>query len=462
MHPFKILISGLSSAYFIWATVNYVQSGKDLEWCDGYGLLLILVILTILNLTYSHLLKPICWPKISSNKSIKTQMDTVLKWYRWIMTKPLINILIYVSVFLSIFIFLLVDTSEDRRRLISFLGLILLVIVSVIFSNNPSRINWRSVIWGLSLQFLFGLVILRWEVGRQIFQCLGDKVKTFLSYTDLGSSFVYGNLIEEGIFMFKVLSVIFFFSFFTSMLFHLGCMQWLISRIGWFLQVTIGTTPCESMNAAANIFLGQTEAPLMIKPFLPTMTPSELHCVMAGGMATIAGSVLAAYINAFNIDAAHLLSASVMSAPAALAASKLLYPETKKNKNTIETIEQVNEEDKAANLLDAASQGAASAVILVANIGGILIAVIAFIAFINGILSWACELIGFENVTIELVLGKIFVPLAGLMGVENKDLELVGQLLGLKSFVNEFVAYSKLKDISDMLSPRSKVLLKVG
>merc|ERR1719414_288763 len=166
--------------------------------------------------------------------------------------------------------------------------------------------------------------------------------------------------------MFSILSVIFFFGFITSMLFYMGYMQWLISKIGWLLQVTVGTTPCESMNAAANIFLGQTEAPLLIKPFLPLMTNSELHCVMASGMATIAGSVLAAYIS-FNVSAAHLLTASVMSAPAALAASKLLYPETKKTKTTIESIDNLPK-GQEANILDAASQGAVSAVFLVANI----------------------------------------------------------------------------------------------
>ena len=222
---------------------------------------------------------------------------------------------------------------------------------------------------------------------------------TFLAYTDAGSSFVYGQLIAQGIFMFKVLSVIFFFSFITSMLFYMGYMQWIISRIGWLLQTTIGTTPCESMNAAANIFLGQTEAPLIIKPFMSNMTNSELHCVMASGMATIAGSVLAAYIS-FNISASHLISASVMSAPAALAASKLLFPETKKTKTTIEAIDKMSR-GQEANVLDAASQGAANAVFLVANIGGTLIAVVAFIEFINGILTWYFELVGFEGISFQ-------------------------------------------------------------
>ena len=226
--------------------------------------------------------------------------------------------------------------------------------------------------------------------------------------------------------------------------------------LGWGLQMTVGTTPCESMNAAANIFLGQTEAPLLIKPFLPLMTSSELHCVMASGMATIAGSVLAAYIS-FNVSAAHLLTASVMSAPAALAASKLLYPETKKTKTTIENIDNLPK-GQEANILDAASQGAVSAVFLVANIGGTLIAVLAFIGFLNGCLGWFCLLVGYPDVTIQYVLGKIFMPIAWLMGVDTSDLENVGQLLGLKSFVNEFVAYSKMNVIKDELTERSKII----
>ena len=318
-----------------------------------------------------------------------------------------------------------------------------------------------------------------------MFECLGKKITAFLHYSDDGSSFVYGFLVSQepfytfllepnstayevasvinakhamaGVFMFKVLSVIFFFSFFTSMLFYLGYMQWIIAKLGWLLQVTIGTTPCESMTAAANIFLGQSEAPLVIKPFLSQMTNSELHCVMTSGMATIAGSVLAAYIS-FNISASHLLSASVMSAPAALAAAKLLFPETKKTKTSLETITNLPRGDEA-NLLDAASQGAVTAVYLVANIAASLIAVIAFVAFINGILAWFSILVGFEGITIQLILGKIFIPLAWLMGVDEADLELVGRLLGIKSFLNEFVAYSELAKISDQISPRSKVLL---
>jgi len=340
--------------------------------------------------------------------------------------------------------------------LASFFGLKAFVLLAVLFSNNPARIRWRSVVWGLTLQFIFGLIILRWKVGRQVFQCLGDKMTTFLGFTENGSSFVYGFLIEEGVFMFKILSVIFFFSFMTSMFFYMGYMQWLISKIGWALQWTIGTTPCESMIAAANIFLGQTEAPLMIKPFMETMTNSELHCVMASGMATIAGSVLAAYIS-FNISASHLLSASVMSAPAALAAAKLLYPETKKTKTSIDAIDKMPK-GQEANVLDAASQGAANAVFLVANIGGTLIAVLAFIAFINGLLSWFCALVGYDGVTIEFILGKIFIPFAWFMGVEYDNLESVGQLLGVKSFVNEFVAYSNLNKIQDQLTERSKTI----
>jgi len=316
---------------------------------------------------------------------------------------------------------------------------------------------------------------------------LGDQVKELLDYTKAGSGFVYGSLVNQvpfnqnavsndtvahevmtqinsskafmDVFAFSILSVVIFFSFIVSMLFHLGAMQWLIMKIGWVLKVTMGTTPCESLTASANIFIGQTEAPLMIKPFLGKMTPSELHSVMTGGFATISGSVLAAYIN-FDAPAEQLLTASVMSAPAALACAKLLLPETKKTKATLTDISGLK--SKSANLLDAASQGASSAVFLVLNIIGGLIAMMAFVAFVNGILAFIGHLFSDPNsqetLTLELIFGYLFYPLAWLLGVDNNDLRKVGQLIGVKTTINEFVAYSQLKAIRSGMSERSATL----
>ncbi|CAG0898788.1 unnamed protein product, partial [Cyprideis torosa] len=329
-------------------------------------------------------------------------------------------------------------------------------------------VRWRHVIWGMGLQFVFGLLILRWEVGKSVFKCIGDKVGTFLGYSDSGSGFVYGYLVDGSplgkdgptfptIFAFKVLSVIFFFSFCINILYYYGIMQWVVIKVGWLLQVSVGTTAAESMNAAANIFVGQTEAPILIKPYLSLMTKSELHAVMTGGFATIAGTVLAAYID-FGVDPAHLLSASVMSAPAALAYAKLFYPETKKTRTSAEDIKI--EKGSEANALDAAARGASNAITLVANICANLIAFVSFVAFLNAVVEWLCLLVGWEGVTFEFLIGRIFMPLAWCLGVPWKDCGKVGELIGLKTVVNEFVAYDKLQEFTkaQAISERSIVI----
>jgi len=358
-------------------------------------------------------------------------------------------------------IFLLVDTAGERHRLISVLGLLLLLLFGFVFSKAPRKIVWRHVYWGLGLQFVFGLLILRWSVGRAVFTCAGGKVSAFLAFTDAGSSFLFGGLLtkDNPIFAFTVLPVILFFSFMVQVLYYFGIMQWVVIKLGWCLQVTVGTTACESVNAAANIFLGQTEAPLLIKPYLSLMTNSELHAVMTGGFSTIAGSVLAAYIS-FGVDPSHLLSASVMSAPAALAFAKLMYPETKVSRTGVKDIKV--EKSEEANWLHAAMVGVSNAIPLVANIAASLIAFLAFIAFFNAIFNWSCLLVGAEDgaCSLENFFGYIFMPLAWSMGVVWDECKEVGQLIGIKTMVNEFVAYSELTKMSSAgkLSARSEVI----
>ncbi|XP_022253938.1 solute carrier family 28 member 3-like, partial [Limulus polyphemus] len=259
---------------------------------------------------------------------------------------------------------------------------------------------------------------------------------------------------QRPVFAFSVLSVILFFNFWISILYYYGIMQWMVIKVGWFLQVTVGTTACESMNAAGNIFLGMTEAPLMIKHFLPTMTKSELHAVLTGGFATIAGSVLAAYIN-FGVSSSHLLSASVMSAPAALAFSKLFYPETEQSQTLAQDIKLVKGTER--NAIEAAIKGASDAITLIANIAANLIAFLAFIRFLDSIFGWIGLLVGWDFLSFEWVLSKLFIPLAFLMGVEWKECEQVARLIGLKTVVNEFIAYKQLGEIKT-LSSRSEAI----
>ena len=256
--------------------------------------------------------------------------------------------------------------------------------------------------------------------------------------------------------------MIIFFSFAIQILYYYGIMQRVIMKIGWLLQVTVGTTACESLNAAANIFIGQTEAPLLIKPFIHKLTMSELHAIMTGGFATIAGSVLAAYIS-FGVSPSHLLSASVMSAPAALAVSKLLYPETKRSRTTVDDINV--EKGDEVNALDAASRGAMSVVKICGYIAASLIAFIAFIAFVNGVLGWLGALVGFDEavgvpLSFEYITSKVFMPVAWLMGAPWEDCGQLGELIALKTIVNEFVAYGRLEEMMDAgeLTPRGIII----
>ncbi|XP_070387574.1 putative nucleoside permease NupX isoform X5 [Dermacentor albipictus] len=253
----------------------------------------------------------------------------------------------------------------------------------------------------------------------------------------------------------KALPVIFFLSFFVNILYFYGIMQRLVLVIGKFLQLTIGTTACESMSAAANIFLGMTEAPLVIRPFLPKMTESEIHTIMTTGFATIAGSVMAAYIS-FGVSAGHLVTASIMSAPAALVYSKLLYPETEESRTHVRNIVMPHCEER--NVLEAASNGATMGLTVIGNLIANLVAFLAFIAFLNGTLLWFSSIVAMDFLTFEWILAKLFTPLALAMGVSWKDSGMVGELIGIKTFANEFIAYSQLGTIIDQLDERSVVI----
>lgn len=225
-------------------------------------------------------------------------------------------------------IFLYFECRDEPRRLVGLFAPILFILGGYIFSTRRTAILWRVVLPGLASQWILGLLCLRWEVGRSIFQCLGQKVAQFAAFTDLGSRFVFGDeLVKKGYFAFSSLPMIFFFSFIVSLLYHWNVMQSIIGRMGGVLQTLLGTTVCESVNAAANVFLGQTESPLLIRPYLNSLTSSELHAVMVSGFATVSGTVLAAYLK-FGASAAYLITASVMAAPASLAFSKLYCPET--------------------------------------------------------------------------------------------------------------------------------------
>ncbi|XP_045418188.1 solute carrier family 28 member 3 [Lemur catta] len=368
-------------------------------------------------------------------------------WLKWV---------IWSSLILGVIFWLVLDTARmGRQHLVSFGGLIVYIVLLFLFSKHPTRVYWRPVFWGIGLQFLLGLLILRTEPGFIAFNWLGKQVQTFLEYTDAGASFVFGEKYKDHFFAFKVLPIVVFFSTVMSMLYYLGLMQWIIRKIGWVMLVTMGSSPIESVVAAGNVFVGQTESPLLVRPYLPHVTRSELHAIMTAGFSTIAGSVLGAYIS-FGIPSSHLLTASVMSAPASLAAAKLFWPETEKPKINLKNAMKMENGD-SRNLLEAATQGASSSIPLVANIAVNLIAFLALLSFVNSALSWFGNMFDYPQLSFELICSYIFMPFSFMMGVDWQDSFLVAKLIGYKTFFNEFVAYehlSKLINLRKEAGPR--------
>uniref|UniRef100_A0A8C6L4W2 Sodium/nucleoside cotransporter n=4 Tax=Nothobranchius TaxID=28779 RepID=A0A8C6L4W2_NOTFU len=358
-----------------------------------------------------------------------------LKWLKWVFI---------VAVVVLFVLWLVIDTSKRPEQLISFGGVCMFIMLLFLFSAHRAMISWRPVFWGLGLQFCIGLFVIRTQPGLIAFDWLGKQVQIFLDYTKEGSSFVFGDLIAD-IFAFQALPIVVFFSSVMSVLYFLGAMQWLILKISWFMQITIGTSPTETLSVAGNIFVGQTEAPLLIRPYLKDMTRSEIHAVLTGGFATIAGSVMGAFIS-FGIDASSLISASVMAAPCALAISKLSYPETEQSLFTSEKNIKVACGDEQ-NILEAASSGASASIGLVANIAANLIAFLAILAFINQAFSWLGGMVGYPEITFQLICSYVFMPVAFMMGIPYDESFTVAELIGTKLFLNEFVAYQKLSGL---------------
>lgn len=423
--------------YFVFATLYWINNNYDnIDWCNGYGLLILL-----LTIVYGGIFYHYCGKKFLEYCS-RPCFNFIRNFRKTKRSCFIAQTVVYVSIFVAIIIFLIIDTIDSRERLKSAIGVVTLLSFGWIFSKHPGHIKWRPVLCGLILQFLFGLISIRWPVGRAIFQCFASKVEAFLNFAKSGASFIYSDkLIADGVFAFTVLPVIFYFSFFIQILYYLGVMQWIIFSLGKTLQSILGTSICESVACAANIFLGMTESPLMIKPYLNKLTTSELHTIMSSGLSTVSGTVLAAYIK-FGANPTHLITSTLMAAPAALCYSKLFYPETEK---IIVTSDNVRlEKSKDASLLDAASKGAVIAIPLVFGIIANIVAFVSFIALVNSLLSWTGSLVGYKEFTFELILSKVFIPLSWIMGVPWDQCEDVATLIGLKTVVNEFVAYETL------------------
>lgn len=345
------------------------------------------------------------------------------------------------------------------ERFVSFFGLLSILGLCFLLSDEKKSIAWRTIISGVLLQIALGLFILKTDLGVSLFSHARDIFTSILDYTNEGSAFLFGSLSDSKkvgfVFATMVLPTIIFTSALMSVLYHLGVMQFVVKIFAFIMAKVMKTSGAESLSSAANIFAGQTEAPLVVKPFIPTMTRSELLALMSGGMATVAGGVLAAYVG-FGIDAAHLLAASVMSAPAALVCAKLLIPEMEESK-TLGTI-NFDVEKTTSNVIDAAAAGAADGLKLALNVGAMLLAFIALIALINGGISWFAGLFGHGDLSLEMIMGYVFFPVAFLLGVPFADCSAVGSLLGKKIILNEFVAYLDLVSIQGTISNRAMII----
>ncbi|UAL46760.1 NupC/NupG family nucleoside CNT transporter [Sutcliffiella horikoshii] len=341
------------------------------------------------------------------------------------------------------------------------MGIAVIFAIAFLLSENKRKIKIRTILGGLAIQLLFAFIVLKWELGRQAFLGLTELVQNIINYANEGIGFLFGPVLGNPgaeatgfVFAFHVLTIIIFFSALISVLYYLGIMQIVIRFLGGGLAKLLGTSKTESLSASANIFVGQTEAPLVIRPYIAGMTKSELFAVMTGGLASVAGSVLFGYA-ALGIPLEYLLAASFMAAPGGLIMAKMLIPETEEPKN--ETNAQIgeSEEDRATNVIDAAARGASDGLKLALNVGAMLLAFIALIALINGILGGIGGWFGSDNFSLDFVLGYLFAPLAFVIGIPWSEAVAAGNLIGQKLVLNEFVAYSTFSAQLDMFSDKS-------
>jgi CNT family concentrative nucleoside transporter len=342
-------------------------------------------------------------------------------------------------------------------RLVGLFGIVAILGIGFLLSSNRKAISWRVVAWGVGLQAVFAVFVLRVPVGQRIFQALGRFVTAILGFSYVGSEFVFGEIGKQHsslgvIFAFQVLPAIIFVSALFAVMYYLGIMQLVVKAFAAVMNKVMGASGAESLNVAASIFMGQTEAPLTIRPFLPRMTRSELMTVMTAGMAHVSGSIMAAYI-AFGIEARHLLTAVIMTAPGTIMMAKILEPET----GTPETLGGVKVDIPRTdvNVVDAAARGTTEGLQLMLNVIAMLVSFIALVALANGAFGWVHSYVAWFPANIQTVLGWLFSPIAWVMGVPWHDSGTIGGLLGTRMVLNEFIAYAQLGPLKESLSPVS-------
>lgn len=338
--------------------------------------------------------------------------------------------------------------------IMSLVGMVALIVIALIFSYDRKSIRLRTVAGAFAIQAGIGAFVLYIPFGQTVLYAISEAVSQVVAYANDGIGFLFGGLADADevgfVFAIKVLPVIIFFSSLIAVLYYLGIMQWVIRILGGALQKALGTSRTESLSATANIFVGQTEAPLVVRPFIARMTSSQLFAVMCGGLASVAGSVLAGY-HAIGVPMEYLVAASFMAAPGGLLFAKLIMPETSSPEDSVSKLEeeQEHDEERPSNVLDAAAAGATSGLKLAANVGAMLLAFIGLIALVNGMLGGIGGWFGFEALSLEWILGWLFAPLAFLLGVPWSEATLAGSFLGQKLVINEFVAYINLAPYLD-------------
>ncbi|MDT7524646.1 MULTISPECIES: NupC/NupG family nucleoside CNT transporter [Idiomarinaceae] len=351
----------------------------------------------------------------------------------------------------------------------SFLGIAIILFIAYLFSSNRKQIRWRTVGGAFAIQLALGAFVLYVPFGQDVLYAVASGVANIIAFTDAGIDFMFGGLASADfgfVFAIRVLSVIVFFSSLISVLYYVGIMKWIIKILGGSLQKIIGSSRPESMSAAANVFVGQTEAPMMVRPFIASMTKSELFAVMVGGMASVSGSVLAGYAGV-GVELKYLIAASFMAAPAGLLMAKMIIPETEKPREDLDSIIEGADiecaddevEQRSVNVIDAAAAGASSGVQLAINVGAMLIAFVALIALINGLFGWVGGWFGYPELSLQLIFGYVFQPVAYILGVSWDEAQLAGSFIGQKLVINEFVAYLDFVNYQDQLSEHSQVII---
>lgn len=343
------------------------------------------------------------------------------------------------------------------ERFTGLLGLLVIMGFAWLCSSHKRSIKLRIIAWGLALQLAFAFIVLETPASK-VLEAISAAVKAMFGYAEAGSTFVFGPLGTAGapvgfVFAFQVLPIIIFIASFFAILYYLGLMQWVVKGMAIAMQKVMGVSGAESLNVAASIFMGQTEAPLTIKPFIAGMTESELFTIMTCGMAHVSGAVMAAYVGVGHVEIRHLLTAVIMTAPATIMLAKIFIPETEKPATAGRV--DIHVEKTAVNVIDAAAQGAGDGLHLVLNIGAMLIAFLALIALINGIMGWAHTQIGWFPASLQVIFGWVFAPVAWLLGVPWQEAGTIGSLLGTRLVTNEMVAFQQLGPLKGQLSAKS-------